>query len=489
MIILHTYQDLLAVGANEIERGRFCRTAINSFKGTQEYKDAVVGEAYYNRHNLTIEKYQKFIYTLTGEKMPDLFSANYKLKTTFFRRLVIQQVQYVLGNGLTLSDSENKKKLGKDFDFKLQLAAKRAMASGRAFGFWNQDHLEVFSYADTPSQPGFYPLYCEETSNLKAGIRYWFRRAGDKIVFRCTLFEVDGYTEYIQPGDEDIRVAKPKQRYKSTIKSTDAGGIEETIEENYNDIPIVQLFANDTHESELVGIRECIDCYDLIKSGLANDIDDLSGFYWILQNNGGMDDLDLVQFIQKMKTVRAAVVEDVEDVKTDTPAIPTEARMSMLTLLRKDIYEDFQALDITALTASAKTQQELKSSYQAQDNKCADFEYYLLGFCRKILELAGIADEPSFNWNRIINHPEQTNMILTAANYLSDECIIKLLPFLTPEQADAEIEKLHAKEIERFNAPEEDEIELSKYGQEKKGINSINPPEEVGDEETEGGDI
>ena len=82
-----------------------------------------------------------------------------------------------------------------------------------------------------------------------------------------------------------------------------------------------------------------------------------------------------------------------------------------------------------------------------------------------------------------------TNMILTAANYLSDECIIKLLPFLTPEQADAEIEKVHAKEIERFNAPEEDEIELSKYGQEKKGINSINPPEEVGDEETEGGDI
>ena len=62
-----------------------------------------------------------------------MFSANYKLKTLFFRRLVTQQVQYVLGNGVTLQDVDNKAKLGKDFDFKLQTIAKRAMASGKAW--------------------------------------------------------------------------------------------------------------------------------------------------------------------------------------------------------------------------------------------------------------------------------------------------------------------------------------------------------------------
>ena len=116
---MRTYQDLVEVGADETRRALFCRKAVDEFKGSREYSEAVAGEAYYNKHNLTIEKFQKFLYTVTGRQIPDLISANYKLKTTFFRRFVQQQVQYVLGNGMTLQKPENKEKLGKDFDFKL----------------------------------------------------------------------------------------------------------------------------------------------------------------------------------------------------------------------------------------------------------------------------------------------------------------------------------------------------------------------------------
>ena len=71
------------------------------------------------------------------------------------------------------------------------------------------------------------------------------------------------------------------------------------------------MWGNANKQSELVGIREQIDCYDLIKSKFANDIDDASQIYWILQNAGGMDDIDLTRFVERMKTVRAAVVEDI----------------------------------------------------------------------------------------------------------------------------------------------------------------------------------
>lgn len=457
-----TFQDLEKVGNDDIARAKFCRKAVDEFKGTADYKNAADGEAYYNKHNLTIEKFQKMLYTLSGKEVPDVWSANYKLKTTFFRRLVQQQVQYVLGNGIVLGDVNNKLKLGADFDFKMISAAKRAMAAGRAFGFWNYDHLEIFGYADTPAEPGFCPLYSEKDSKLMAGIRFWYRKVGDKLILRTTLYEVDGYTEYQQKENEPPEVLAEKRAYKRTVKSTNAAGIEEVVDENYTDLPIVPIYANDSHESELVGIRECIDCYDFIKSGFANDIDDTSGFYWVLKNTGGMDDIDMAKFIQRMRSVRAAAVEGEEGATAEahTFDVPVEATKTMLEILRNDIYEDFQSLDVKTLSAAAKTTQEIQAAYQAQDNKSADFEYFMLDFVQQILVLAGINDIPKVIWNRVVNQTEQTNMILSAANYLTEESIIKHLPFLTPEEADEIIKARKAEEYKQFNADDLDIAEL-----------------------------
>ncbi|MCQ2106540.1 MAG: phage portal protein [Fibrobacter sp.] len=455
---MYTFQNLLEVGESDQARGKFCRDAVKAFKESADYQAAKAGDSYYNKHNTTIEKYQKYLYTVSGNQIADIYSSNYKLKTLFFRRLVTQQVQYVLGNGVTLQNIKNKEKLGKDFDFKLQMAAKRAMASGRAFGFWNFDHLEVFGYADHESQPGFCPLYSETTAQLEAGIRFWSKAVGDKIIERYTLYEADGITEYRFIEDE-MELVQEKHGYITTTKRTPAGGVEEVTEENYGALPIVPLYVNDTHDSELIGIRESVDCYDFVKSGLANDIDDMSGFYWILQNSGGMEDTDLAQFIQRMKTVRAATVEDADQVTSHTQEVPTEARRLMLELLRKDIYEDFQALDVNTLSAAAKTTQEIQAAYQAQDNKCADFEYYLIEFVENILELAGIDDVPTFVWNRVVNQAEQTNMILSAGTYLSEEAVIKHLPFLTPEEADEEVKKRAEQAYNQFNDNEDDEEE------------------------------
>ncbi|MDO4170783.1 MAG: phage portal protein [Lachnospiraceae bacterium] len=451
---MRSYQDLLRAGQGDKARGDFCRNAVNEFKSSVEYKQAADGEAYYHKHNKVIEGYQKFIYTVTGRRIRDTISANYKLKTLFFRRLVIQQVQYVLGNGIKLIDGE-KDKLGKRFDHQLKKAAKMAMSGGRAFGFWNVDHLEVFGYADTSAHPGFCPLYDEETSELMAGIRYWFDKVGDKEKFTCTLYEIDGATKFLQLSGEDIKVIEEKQSYVETVIENTSDGVPIVTSSNYKKLPIVPLYSNDSHESELVGIKECIDCYDLIKSGLANNIDDSSEFYWILKNSGGMDDVDLAKFIYRLKTVRAAVVDTDDNegsgADANTLSIPTEAREKALEILRNDIYEDFQALDTKTLSAAAKTTQEIQSAYQSQDNKCADFEDYIIDFVDKILDIAGIEGTPSFTWNRVVNQSEQTSMILSAASYLSDQCVISHLPFLTPEEIESEIAKRNSEQLDQFH--------------------------------------
>jgi hypothetical protein len=43
-------------------------------------------------------------------------------------------------------------------------------------------------------------------------------------------------------------------------------------------------------------------------------------------------------------------------------------------------------------------------------------------------------------------------MVLTAANYLDDEAVLKHLPWLTPEEVDEILKRRDAEDSSRFNA-------------------------------------
>lgn len=447
---MKTYQDLQeAITKGTL--GEFLRAAVRDHQGSKAYRDAVDGMAYYNKHNITIEKFQKFLFTLSGNKTPDIWSSDYRLKTLMFRRLVLQEVGYICANGVSMDEKE---KLGTDFDNKLQSAAKLALAQGVAFGYWNLDHLEVFSFADTPGNPGFVPLLDEKTSELMAGIRYWFRETGNKTLFRATLYELDGVSEWAAEGNDDATMITAKRAYILKELRNDLGVVD-VCDENYTRLPIATLYGNDTHESELVGLRGSIDCYDFIKSGFANQIDDTSGIYWILHNTGAMDDKDLAQFIQRMKSVKANVVDSSDGTAAEahTLDVPVEARKTMLDILRRDLYEDAQMLDVAALVGAEKTATEISAAYQPQDNKCADFEYFLIDFIRQICAVAGIENpEPAFTWNKVINQAEITSMVLSAAEYLDDETTLRHLPWLLPEEVPEILKRRDEADLKRMGA-------------------------------------
>lgn len=447
---MKTYQDLQeAIMKGTL--GGFLRSAVREHQGSKAYKDAVDGMAYYNKHNITIEKFQKFLFTLSGNKTPDIWSSDYRLKTLMFRRLVLQEVGYICANGVSM---DKKEKLGTDFDNKLQTAAKLALAQGVAFGYWNLDHLEVFSFADTPGNPGFVPLLDEKTSELMAGIRYWFRETGNKMLFRATLYELDGVSEWAAEGSDDATMITAKRAYILKELRNDLGVVD-VCDENYTRLPIATLYGNDTHESELVGLRGSIDCYDFIKSGFANQIDDTSGIYWILKNSGAMDDKDLAQFVQRMKSVKATLMDSADGTGAEahTLDVPVEARKTMLEILRRDLYEDAQMLDVSALSAAEKTATEISAAYQPQDNKCADFEYFLIDFIRQICAVAGIENpEPAFTWNKVINQAEITSMVLSAAEYLDDETTLRHLPWLLPEEVPEILKRRDEEDLKRMGA-------------------------------------
>lgn len=444
-----TYQNFMASPDTE----EFIIRAINEHLSSKLYDIAMIAHNYDRHMNTTIMSYQKILYTMTGQGVPDNFSANYKLCSNFFNRFITQENQFLLGNGVSWTDNNTGEKLGKDFDTRLQELGHEALVAGVAFGFWNYDHLEVFNVRE------FVPLYDEENGALMAGIRFW--QIDSNKPLRITLFELDGYTNYIRK-DGEISVLKEKRPYKELVRVSEADGTEIYAGENYPTFPIVPLFANLYKQSELVGIREQIDAYDLIKSGFANDLDDASQIYWVIQNGGGMDDVDLAKFLERLKVVKAAVVDDDgARAESHTMDVPYASREALLSRLRSDLYDDFMALDTKDIVGGATTATQIEAAYEPLNNKADQYEYQVIDFLQGILTVAGIDDTPSFTRSYIVNKQEVISSLLQSAQFLEPTYIMqKILEVLGDgDKYEEMLEQVQANELGALNAEEEAESE------------------------------
>lgn len=446
---MKTYQDFLEVAEkSDRERMEFVLSAINNHKDSDLYKQAVIAKEYDAHRNVTIANFQKLLYTLNGKVIPDNYSPNYKLRSNFFANFITQETQYLLGNGVTLKKEENKAKLGAGFDTWLQDAAHDALVGGVSYGFWNFDHLEVFDVTE------FVPLLDEENGSLRSGIRFW--QVCTSKPLRATLFEPDGFTQYIRRSGEEMMILEPKRGYVAVEATSEIDGTELLAYQNYPGFPIIPMYGNRAKQSELVGQREAIDCYDLIKSGFANTVDDASVIYWTISNAGGMDEIDMARFKESMRRIGVGLVDD-DGAKAEahTLTIPVEAREALLSRISDDLYRDFQMLDVTKLQGGQKTATEINAAYQPMDNKVDQFEYCVIDFLQALFKIVGIEDEPSFTRSKVTNQLEQTQMVLLAANYLDDETILNKLPWLTQEEVAEILKRKAAEDIERsFESPE-----------------------------------
>lgn len=63
-----------------------------------------------------------------------------RIGSGILQRLVTQQTQYLLGNGVTLPDAAMKRRLGTDFDRVLSRLGEKALLHGVCWLYWNHDH-------------------------------------------------------------------------------------------------------------------------------------------------------------------------------------------------------------------------------------------------------------------------------------------------------------------------------------------------------------
>lgn len=446
---MKSYQDLIAASKNEAAKMAFVFAAITEHKGTTPYIIALDAEQYYRGLNPRITKYEKIIYDMRGDAHVDKWTPNHKIASNFFNFAITQENQYLLGNGATFTKDDTKAKLGNDFDTQLQDLGKKALVGGVAFGFFNLDHIDTFSLLE------FVPLYDEENGALRAGIRFW-QVSPDKPM-RATLYEEDGYTDYIRANDKSARLHE-KRPYKLKVRTSEADGEEIYDGENYPSFPIVPLWGNDKKQSELVGRQGTIDAFDLLNSNLVNNLDEANYIYWVLTNCGGMDEMDDAKFIEQLKTTHVAHADGDSGATAEAHTIeaPYQASESAIQTIQRRLYEDFMCLDVNSLSAANKTATEIKAAYQPLDSKCDMYEYCVIEFVQKILELAGIDDKVTFTRSKVINKSDEINTLLAAQAYLDDETIVEQVCQILgiADKTDEIIRKRRTEEQSRYEVAE-----------------------------------
>ena len=448
-----TYQDY----EKEVDKVGFLHKAIEQHMISKDYKMAVSADNYDHQKNELINNYVQIIFSLTGSPMEDFTASNNKISSNFFHRLNTQRCNYSLGNGISFSENKvttvneegievtvdtTNEMLGNEFDTSIQDLGYYALIHGVSFGFWDVDKLHVFPITE------FVPFWDEETGRLRAGIRFW-RLDEDKPMI-AVLYEEDGRTKYKSDKGTTFVEVEPKKAYRTVVQRSEADGEEVIGEENYGPLPIIPMWGSKLKQSTLVGMKEKIDSFDLIRSGFANDLTDCSQIYWIIENCGGMSDAELGRFRDRLKINHIANV-DVNNagVTPYTQEIPFQARKEYLEEIRAGIYEDFGGLDVHTIAAGA-TNDHIDAAYQPLDDEADAFEFQVTKFITQLLKLIGISDVPVYKRNRISNQTEQTNMILSAADYLDDETLLSKLPFVDIDEVQNILAKKDMDSESRF---------------------------------------
>ena len=362
---MYTYQDFEA--CPEADRPKFLLSVIAAHQSSETYKEAVLADEYDAQRNRTVIEFTRQVFSTSGVKVDDPTASDYRICSNFFHRLCTQRVMYSLGNGVSFVQpreggtgvDEVKDLLGGEaLDFTLLQAGLHAVEHGITFLLWDLDRLVEFPVTE------FAPLWDEVDGRLRAGVRWW--RIDDSRPMTVVLYEEEGVTRFRATKENALEQLGERRAYVTEIASTPAGGDEVVGERNYGPLPVVPMYGNRLAQSALVGMREAIDSYDLIRSGFADDLQDCAEIWWTVGNAGGMTDSDLARFRDRLKYLRIASVdtEAGQVAQPYTQDIPFQARQAYLTTIRSEIYESFGGLDVHAVAAWTRTRRTSSTGWR-----------------------------------------------------------------------------------------------------------------------------
>ena len=450
---------------------QFVRNVIEDHKGSDLYRDGDISDRYARQENVEAVNREKLYRDIAGRLVKNNWTPCHRMRSKLFGILTTQENSFLLGNGLTLEKQKNKEKLGKDFDTKLLQAGYAALTQAVSYLFWNLDHVEIFKNLE------FAPLMDETTSSLRAGVRWWQIAASKPL--RATLYEEDGYTEYVWNLDKDGQVnpngeiLQEKRGYQITYKVQPNEEVQITNQQNYPAFPIVPLWSNTQHINQFMGIKPTIDAIDELTNALNDDLTETQ-LYWLIQGADGMDKSDLAQLLRDIREQKIINPAEGQNVQPYTVNIPVNERQAEISRLKRQVYEDYQGLDIEEIKGGAVTATQIKAAYEPLNHKADDYEMCVIECLNNLFKLIpGLEYEnPTFSRSLLVNQSEILQMILQAAQYLPEDYVTeKILTLLGDGDKVADtLKAIEEEKQSQFAAIVEQQAQQQKQEQEQENI-------------------
>jgi SPP1 family phage portal protein len=383
-----------------------------------------------------------------SENKDPLRNADNRISHNFHQILVDEKVAYMFTYPI-LCDIDNnkivndkvKEVLGDEFERKIKNIAIESSNCGVAWlHYWideSDGSNKKFKYEKVNSEE-IIPAYSNGLErSLEAIIR----------IYSC-MEEVDDQIEDQAFTYIEYWTNSTMARYKfqgSSYTSSIIG--EEHIEHILGEVPFIEFANNSIKKSDLSRYKKQIDLYDKVKSGYANDLEDIQQIIYILENYGGQD---LGEFLGDLKRYKAIKTESDGTgggggVKTLQIEIPVEARKVIMEVLKKEIYEFGQGLQQDVESVGNASGVALKFFYRKLELKSGlmetEFKTSFNKFIKAILKFLNVSNYKNINQtytrNMISNDLENSQIAQTSVGIIPEKIIIRNHPWVEdPDEAE-----------------------------------------------------
>lgn len=450
---------------NLLTQEELIKIYIDEFNISKERKDMIKGERYYKVENDILKR--KMIRFDDERPVEDITKPNNRLAHGFMKNLIDDKVNYLLSKPYTMTcDDEKylenvKELLGKRFQ---KLLSKLGIESSNKGIGWLHAYVNSkgeFKLMKIPSEQ-IIPLWIDNDHEvLQAIIRYYdvevYTGKKRDIITKVEYWTEDNVTYYLI---EDGKVILDSEKY---LEDENFDGHFKINEENngWGKVPFIPFKNNDFELPDLQFVKTLIDNYDLTRSDVANQLEEIKNIIYALKGYGGES---LSEFMRDLAYYKAVKLDEDGEVDTVESNINIDAAKTHYEALKKDIFDFGQGVDKNSdKLGNSPSGIALKFIYSGLDLKCNALEEWfkwsfqeLIYFVNKYLELMSehYSDEEIeliFNRDIAINESQAIEDAQNSKGVISNRTIVANHPWVNDLEEEL-------KQIEKENSTPEDDM-------------------------------
>ena len=347
---------------------------------------------YEGRHD--IKDYQMFYFDADGELVHDIYRTNTKISHPFFRVLVQQCVEYLLGgrSEFVLShDQTLQKHLNNYFDDEMREELKHLITSlqidgtGYIYRYLSEDGRSKFEAAQ-----GLNVIEISEKLSGD-GNNYFIYHYDEKILNKgeeVIVTRVQVWTEhetyfFVVKGNKIERDNEQELNPRPHVVFFENN---ECYYDSFGEIPFYRL-DNHNKMSDLRLVKDMIDDYDLHSCSITNDLQDFSSAIYFVRGLQGEDDLNKLQINLKSKKI-AGLPNAESGIEVKTIEVPFQGRKAKMDENKSNIYHYGFGFNPDQTGGGNITNVVVRSRYGQLSLKCNFIESKLRTLMKKLIQIA-----------------------------------------------------------------------------------------------------